>query len=215
MHRHYPRRRPVANAHTNFRHNVMAARLPPLALLPSLSKWPPLALLPSLLLLVLIMAPSTGVEGRSRHFPGQYFNNELFPPDDDDSLQQQSRMDTLSANVGSSSCYSCPPYRSFLFPKEKCEIVNCEGAMTCYKITAFVSGASSGSPPWTVHGCIQPSSIEIIRQAKAECDVFRNVAEKLDPDGGPAPGTTFNRCAIHTCENYAVGECVQYAVGEC
>jgi len=174
--------------HPDFRH-VMAARFSPVAILSSL--------------LFLIMAPSTG-EGRTRYGIGEPTSNILFT-DHAASRQSndvgQSRVETLKKS--GAGCYSCL-YRGFLFPKEKCKIIDCDADMTCYKLTGFVDGAPPGSPPWVVHGCIQPSSIQIIREEKAECDVLKSVAEKLDPDGGPAPGTTFNRCAIHTCENYAV-----------
>lgn len=97
-------------------------------------------------------------------------------------------------------CYSCA-YRGFLFPDKKCHVEKCEDSMTCFKMTAFVNG--DGEAPWVAHNCAQAAAIESIKDNKQECDVIRAVIQRLDPEGGPAHGTTFNRCAIHTCDNSA------------
>ena len=159
---------------------------------------PPVA---SLLLLLLVMAPSTG-EGRARRTG---LSRETSPESLLDGVTAASDNYVLNlVNGRHDGCYSCL-YRGFLFPEKECKIEKCAG-MICYKITAFVEGAAPGSPPWVAHSCAQPSVIELVRQEKAECQVLRQAAEKLDPNGGPAHATTFNRCAIHTCENYANGE---------
>lgn len=151
----------------------------------------------AIVLLLFIMAPSIG-EGRARRVErAPTYLNDVF-----DGVTTSGQNYVLNVlDGGHDGCYSCL-YRGFLFPEKHCQKEKCAG-MLCYKVTAFVEGAAPGSPPWVAHGCAQPSTIEMVREEKAECHVLRQVAQKLDPDGGPAQATTFNRCAIHTCDNYA------------
>ena len=186
----------------------------------STSTWSSVAILS---LLLLIMAASTG-EGRARRV-GKSIDHEgpfNYAFDDEVALGAAATVNPNNNAVvrvkaaprsvtNGNGCYSCV-YRGYLFPEQGCQIEQCPG-MVCYKVTAFVEGAASGSPPWVAHGCTEPSVIDFVQEQKAECQVLRKAAEKLDPNGGPAHGTTFNRCAIHTCENYGDGKSFRWLIG--
>jgi len=100
-------------------------------------------------------------------------------------------------------CYSCL-YRGFHFPETDCQISStCTDGMNCFMIAAYVNGVEAGvGLPWVVHGCAEPAVIDHIRDNDETCDVFKEVASKIDPNGGPPPETTFNRCILHTCLRY-------------